>query len=251
MVFANHPHIHTSVIGHSRLHKPLYALRIGDGQRKLLFNASHHANEWITTPLLIQFIEDYALAIPEAVTFYAVPVVNPDGVEMVLTKKVTPDWKANAYGVDLNANYPAGWEEARKIKKARGYTKPGPREYMGPYPLSEPESRALADFTRKEKFDVTVSLHTQGEEIYWRYGPDIPPGSRELAEKMAAASGYALEASPDESAHAGYKDWFISEFARPGYTVECGLGENPLPFSDFYTIYPKVKRLLETVLFND
>ena len=49
---------------------------------------------------------------------------------------------------------------------------------------------------------------------------------------MAAASGYALEDSPYASGHAGFKDWFILEYDKPGYTIECGLGENPLPISE-------------------
>ena len=35
----------------------------------------------------------------------------------------------------------------------------------------------------------------------------------------------------------GYKDWFIKEYDRPGYTIEAGLGVNPLPMSQFETIY--------------
>ena len=53
----------------------------------------------------------------------------------------------------------------------------------------------------------------------------------------AAASGYTLEATPYESAFAGYKDWFIQNFRRPGYTIEAGRGENPLPISQFREIY--------------
>jgi hypothetical protein len=37
--------------------------------------------------------------------------------------------------------------------------------------------------------------------------------------------------------HAGYKDWFIEEYTRPGYTIEAGLGRNPLPISQFDMIY--------------
>ena len=46
---------------------------------------------------------------------------------------------------------------------------------------------------------------------------------------MADASGYALEDTPYASGHAGYKDWFILDYDRPGYTIECGLGEIPCP----------------------
>ena len=46
-----------------------------------------------------------------------------------------------------------------------------------------------------------------------------------------------MEETPYASGHAGYKDWFIQDFNRPGYTIEAGLGENPLPLSQFDTIY--------------
>jgi g-D-glutamyl-meso-diaminopimelate peptidase len=177
-----------------------------------------------------------------------VPLVNPDGVDMVMRGWVSDEWKANARGVDLNANYPAGWQAARQIKKARGYDRPGAREYVGKHPLSEPESRALAAFSKDEDFDITVSLHTQGEEIYWRYGKGLPPDAERMAQAMAGASGYLLENAPGESAHAGYKDWFIQEFNKPGFTIECGLGENPLPITDFDGIYPKVKSMLSVIL---
>ena len=55
--------------------------------------------------------------------------------------------------------------------------------------------------------------------------------------RLAAVSGYALEDAPYASGFAGYKDWFIDAFGRPGYTVEAGLGENPLPVGQFDAIW--------------
>jgi len=63
------------------------------------------------------------------------------------------------------------------------------------------------------------------------------PGARELAEEFARLSGYAVEDTPLESSFAGYKDWFIKYFRRPGFTIEAGLGENPLPIEQFDEIY--------------
>ena len=50
-------------------------------------------------------------------------------------------------------------------------------------------------------------------------------------------SGYTLEITPESSGYAGYKDWFIQEYNRPGYTVEVGRGVNPLPLAQFPEIY--------------
>jgi g-D-glutamyl-meso-diaminopimelate peptidase len=141
---------------------------------------------------LLRFIEQCAAAyagkgfpalerILEQATLFFIPLVNPDGVDLA-TGALPPGceayesakalcspqqpfptgWKANIRGVDLNVNYPAGWETARSIKKKAGFTEPGPRDYVGPYPLSEPESRAMAAFTRSRDFDITLSFHSQG-----------------------------------------------------------------------------------------
>lgn len=42
----------------------------------------------------------------------------------------------------------------------------------------------------------------------------------------------------------GFKDWFISEFCRPGFTIELGLGKNPLPAADAAKINEQVKEML-------
>jgi g-D-glutamyl-meso-diaminopimelate peptidase len=181
----------------------------------------------------------------ENVTLHCIPLVNPDGVDLVVNGNGNFDnWKANICGVDLNSNYPAGWELARKHKFARGYTEPGPRDYVGPAPLSEPESCALSAYTTINDIAVTLSLHTQGEEIYRQYPNANPAGAEALAQKFAAVSGYALEDVPPESSFAGYRDWFIEKFNRPGFTIESGFGENPLPLSQFDDMYKKTSAIL-------
>ena len=72
--------------------------------------------------------------------------------------------------------------------------------------------------------------------IYWQYQGYAPEGAAALAEKLAAASGYALDTVPDESSFAGYKDWVIDSLDTPAFTVECGLGESPLPLEQLGSI---------------
>ena len=102
----------------------------------------------------------------------------------------------------------------------------------------------MVTYTKVNDIDLTVSLHTQGEEIYWRYMDYNPPGAEELARRFSAVSGYECVDVPSESSHGGYRDWFISAFNRPGFTIECGIGENPLPLSQFDEIYKKTAPLL-------
>ena len=85
--------------------------------------------------------------------------------------------------------------------------------------------------------ELVLAYHSQGQVIYWQFDNIEVPGARELAEEFARVSGYALEDTPYESSFAGYKDWFIKTFRRPGFTIEVGTGESPLPLSQFDEIY--------------
>lgn len=267
-----YPFIRSEILITSAFGRPVRMLVMGDGERKVLYSAAHHGNEWITTPVLLKFAEELAQAIQSdgrvygvrgrtiarAATIYMVPMVNPDGVDLV-TGAIRPGtleyeqaiglsdnypsipfpdgWKANLLGVDLNLQYPAGWLQAREIKFSQGYTRPGPRDYVGRFPLSQRESIALAALTQEVDPDLVLAYHSQGEEIYWQFRDYEIPGARELGEEFARLSGYALADTPYASGFAGYKDWFIQNFRRPGYTIEVGRGENPLPITQFDKIY--------------
>lgn len=147
-------------------------------------------------------------------------------------------WKfLKSTGVDLNLQFPAGWENAKKIKYARGYTSPAPRDFVGFNPLTEPESVALYNFTLANNFKLILTYHTQGKEIYWQYLNYAPKEAYYIGQKFAKVSGYSLTNVPYESSFAGYKDWFLQEHKKPGYTIEAGFGENPLPLSQFNQIY--------------
>ena len=65
-----------------------------------------------------------------------------------------------------------------------------------------------------------------------------------MAEIMGATSGYAVADPEGLASHGGFKDWFISCFCRPAFTIEIGKGENPLPLSDL----PGIHRTLEEML---
>ena len=276
-----YPFCRSEILTTTAFQRPVRTLVIGNGQRKVIFSAAHHANEWITTPVLLKFVEELAAAlrsggrvygvpaqtIANNVTIYTVPMVDPDGVDLV-TGAIQPGslqyetarslaenypsipfpdgWKANLLGVDLNLQYPAGWRQAREIKFSQGFTRPGPRDYVGRAPLNQRESIALAGFTEFIDPALVLAYHTQGQVIYWQFRDYDIPGARELGEEFARISGYSLEDTPYESSFAGYKDWFIQNFRRPGYTIEVGLGENPLPLEQFDNIYRENVGILVT-----
>ena len=92
-----YPFLNVQVVGLSVLGKPIYAVRLGKGSRKVFYSASIHANEWITSVVLMKFIEDYATSyltnrnlssysvrsLFQDVSIYLIPMVNPDGVDLV------------------------------------------------------------------------------------------------------------------------------------------------------------------------
>lgn len=108
---------------------------------------------------------------------------------------------------------------------------------MGYGPLTQPEAVAIYNFTLTHNFRLTLSYHSQGKVIYWKYADFLPPKSEAIGRKFANASGYTLELTPPNSSFAGYKDWFIQTYNKPGYTIEVGYGINPLPISQFNEIY--------------
>ena len=279
---ARYPFIQQGFLGSSVMGKPLYYLAIGTGENQVFFNAAHHANEWITSTLMMKFLENYAAAyaagkqlhgesaeaLYRMTTLYIAPMVDPDGVDLV-TGALTggpyydqavrlaagypsipfPEgWKANIDGIDLNLQYPAGWENAREIKYAKGFTKPGPRDFVGPAPLAAPESKAVYLFTLSHSFTITLSYHSQGEVIFWKYLDYEPAGSYAIAQQFGEVSGYQVELVPAESGYAGYKDWFILKYNRPGYTIEVGRGVSPLPLSQFDQIYRDNEGILTLAL---
>lgn len=270
-----YPFCRSELLATTAFGRPIRTLVMGNGPRKVIYTAAHHANEWITALVLLKFGEELARGIAqedgqakkiaETATIYMVPMVNPDGVDLVVgaatpgeneAAKVLaeyypqipfPDgWKANLMGVDLNLQYPAGWLQAREIKFSQGYTRPGPRDYVGRAPLGQIESRALAGYTEVIDPALVLAYHSQGEVIYWQFADYDVPGARELGEEFARVSGYTLDDTPYESSFAGYKDWFIRRFRRPGYTIEVGQGENPLPLEQFDKIYADNLGILTT-----
>lgn len=133
--------------------------------------------------------------------------------------------------------FPAGWKNAKEIKYAQGFDMPAPRDFVGFGPLTEPESLAIYNFTLMHDFRLVIAYHTQGKEIYWNFQNINPPQGYEIGTKFANASGYLLTDVPYNSSFAGYKDCFIQDYNSPGYTIEAGIGENPLPIDQFDYIY--------------
>ena len=258
-----YPFIVQRRIGSSVMGKTIDEIRIGRGTKRVHINASFHAQEWITTPILMRTLNEYLLALTNyrpirgrnmlpyynQVLLSLVPMVNPDGVDLVINGPPSQEpyrstvlsinqgntdfsgWRANIRGVDLNNQYPALWER----EAVENIKRPAPRDFPGYAPLTEPEAIAMADLVRTGNFSRVLAYHTQGEVIFWGFEGLEPPESERIVNEMARVSGY--EAVRYVQSWAGFKDWFIQEWRRPGFTVELGKGVNPLPLTQFDEIY--------------
>ncbi len=266
-------------IGNSLLGRSIPLVTIGNGTKSALYIGSHHGMEWITSALLVGFINDFCYDFTNGNTIseiscrvlfetrkiYIIPILNPDGVDYAINglRDDNPlkdrvlkmnggssdfsHWQANARGVDLNHNYDSGFLEYKIVERDASLFDGAPTKFSGEHPESEPETHALCNFVRFEKPDIALSLHTQGEEIYYTSGDKSPNCSLSIAKTISRLSGYRISFPTGTAKYGGFTDWFIESFERPSFTLECGKGVNPLPFSNYDEIYYRIKRALFTL----
>lgn len=269
-----------SYLGTSLLNKPIPLITLGErgATKSVLYVATHHACENICTSVLLKFIKEYISTYErygqicqinlrylfKMRKIYIVPMLNPDGVdyrlhgithenpirERVISCNEGEDfslWQANARGVDLNHNYNAFFDEYKALERERGIFA-GRTKYSGEYAESEPEVNALCNFIRYnlDMLDGVLSLHTQGEEIYYSSHGKIPQKSIHVSRIISRMTKYQLAETSDTASYGGLTDWLINTYEKPSFTIECGKGENPLPMSQLGLIYGSLRELLFT-----
>ncbi len=273
-----HPFLKVTSLGTSILGKGLPCLMLGEGDRHVLYVGAHHGMEWLTAAWLLQFARELCVAKAERRTLYKqyiplflerftvhiVPMLNPDGVDYQIhgpdqdnpihTRVIAMNggsadfssWQANARGVDLNHNYNVGFAEYKRLEKDSRIFGGGPTRYSGQDPESEPEVKGLCNYIRfyREKLRLVVSLHTQGEEIYYQSGNALPTEYELAAKKVAQLCSYRLAKAEGLAAYGGLTDWCIQNLGIPALTMECGKGKNPLPLSCFFPVYTKIRETL-------
>lgn len=262
-------------IGKTLYNRQIWAVKLGRGESMVFFNGSHHANEWLTTNLIMYMIDTYCQfyineqklgeydvrEVLDNTSIWFVPMVNPDGVTLqqqglqgfpadsrdflIKLNMGSTDfkrWKSNAQGIDLNRQYPAGWEDIKINSLVPSF-----KEHKGFFPLVASEAKAVADFTNNIDPEITVSYHSSGRVIYWNFHNREENVKRDykIASKFSDITGYGLvspEANPDGG---GYKDWFIQKFNRPGFTPEIGIytPDINLPVSMFFDEWQRNKKV--------
>ncbi len=268
------PVLKSFCIGKSCAGRDITALKINSDSEYVLFAAAFHGSEHITSNVLLMFMEDFCTAYAKNRSFCGinvrkalgnrgvifVPRVNPDGCEISINgalgcgkdagriyKMCQGDfahYNANLRGVDINHNFDAGWKELRSLEQKSGISGPAPTRFGGYAPHSEPETQAIVNLCKENNIHHAIALHSQGEVIYWNYNGFEGKTARRMAEIMAATSGYALDVPLGLAAGGGFKDWFISKYLRPAFTIEVGRGENPLPIHSAQKIYEDIGETL-------
>ena len=266
-----------SSVGESIMGRSIPIITLGEGAKSALYVGAHHGMEWITTILLLRFINEYCELMKKngrifnvtlshlfsTRTIYVIPMLNPDGVDyqingvgddnpiyerLVKMNNGSRDfsgWQANARGVDLNHNYNCGFSEYKVLEAEQGIFDGAPTRFSGNMPESEPECASLCNFLRfNDDIKAVLTFHTQGEEIYYTSGGRTAPRSLAIAGALSRMSGYTLSSPDGMAAYGGLTDWCIAELGRPSFTIECGRGENPLPIDDYFKIYTDIRELL-------
>ncbi len=272
--------VRLSYIGNSILSKAIPMIEIGDewAKKSVLYVSTHHASENVCTSVLLSFIEDYISSyeafkqvcgintryLYKMRKILIVPMLNPDGVnyrlkgvgesnpikDRVIAYNEGTDfthWNANARGVDLNHNYNAYFEEYKKYEREQGIMA-GKTKYSGEYAESEPETGALANLIRFYDGQLlgVLTLHSQGEEIYYKSQGQCPKNTEIIARHISRMTGYKLGEATGSASYGGLTDWCIKELNKPSFTLECGKGENPLDIKEAGRIYLRLRELLFT-----
>ena len=239
--------------------------RADDGRPVYVVIGLHHAREWPSGEVTMEFAHDLAkaygtdariTALLDNLRVYLIPVTNPDGflesrgnvsalpygstpLKRRNCRAVGDDDPAapclNKRGVDMNRNYGAYWGGNGASTSLDSDT------YRGPAPWSEPETQAIHEFSQRLQITNFQSIHNIAALVL------RPPGFKALGlapdEVKLKALGDAMGAATGYSSEYGYQlyevtgateDWnYVAQNAF-GYTIELGGGDGAPTFQGPY-----------------
>lgn len=232
--------------GYSEEKRKIYSISVGKGKRVLICTAGVHARENINPSVLVKIAKYYCAKeyckknycdLLQNYRILFIPLVNPDGYEMVRNQQDKAEWKYNARGIDINRDF--------LCKAYRA-------QVSSPAPFSAVESRVLANIFKREKSVGYIDFHSRGREIYWyRAALDEKYNftQRKVAEELCLNSGYRLGDKEDEmkdSLSGGNTVQYYSEqYHLPAITVETVGEEAQFPLEDYWvkTTFEEIKEL--------
>ena len=249
---AAHPSIADLItIGTSVEGRPIRALKISDNvatdepnEGDLVFVALHHAREWISAEmalylaeyLLTNYSSDSALrACMNQLEIWIIPVINPDGYAHTASPSGYRYWRKNrrnngdgTFGVDLNRNYEFQWGNGGGGSEGSPNTVED--TYWGPWPFSEPETRAFRDFVLNLDNPQALLTYHSFSELFlrpWSYTSVDPPGEPTLAllaqdsiTRIAAVHGHTYAETISYKSYGDTTDYFWNEMRLAGFTPE-------------------------------
>ncbi len=251
------------IYGKSFLGEDLYAFHKGNYQGKqLLITASMHSREYISTLVVLNLIKDYNLE----TGCYFLPLVNPDGVKLVLegNKFIKDDdfkkfllrlnnnspnfslWKANARGVDLNVNFDAMWGMSK-------YTTvlPCSGGFIGETSNSEIENINLLKFIENKKFFLSIAYHSKGNVVYYGFeklSKKETKISKKMAKSIAKPLNYKILQSKGSTG--GLSDYLSYNKKIPSFTIELGNDKltHPIKMNEIDKIYKNQYKMLKIIV---
>lgn len=243
------------VIGKSAEGRDILALRMGEsGKPSLLLVGGVHAREDYSVMLTMKMLDYYCYYYRESkdfdgfkvrdiidkVTIYFVPLVNPDGLnivhkgiqassnyenlkEMKIWGEDHTYWKANSNGVDLNRNFDDGNWHANVPKP--GVDIPTSERFKGPEPNSEPETKALIKFCKDHDFSLMASYHCSGNCTFWADSGThhtFKGLDEKIMDELHKKYIYRkTKISADPKVYGcGFENWFRKIIKRPAFCVE-------------------------------
>lgn len=251
---AAYPELRVEQLGKSYFGDPIYALVMGQGSKTLLVTAGIHGWEWVGSYLGMRGVAEllYNNAHEDLATLktfadyriVVIPVVNPDGVRIAqgerqpLVGNYGPEelrgWKANAWGVDLNRNFPHGYKEMARFLPHS----PRPSFYPGTSPASEKETQSVMLALSKYEPEMLVDLHSSGNVVFWHYNQSQHLRRDDaLAQDVAAIFRYGVSENLQQAIGGHLKDHFIGTYERPAFIVEIG------SFANRYQIHKEFDEL--------
>ncbi len=268
-------------IGTSLDKRSIYCLQIGNpkAKKKIIYTAGIHGREYMNPYFVMDNIEEmlnhYDTAYSKKgytyrqlynqVCLYVIPMLNPDGISIAQqganaiqnktlranVKKIQKRlgisysrWKGNAKNVDLNRNFPSGWE------KLSSYRKEGS---SGSKAGSEPETKCMMNYINTIKPTAVISYHSMGELFYWGYAISKSStcykqalGMKKIVSRLTGY--YAVPAHRSTKDACGcLEDWLAYKKKIPSVCVETGNVACPLPASQYNRLYSKNKMVVEEI----
>jgi hypothetical protein len=245
------------VIGETEQGREILAIRLtrnagtsADGSKPaVLYVATHHAREWISTEvdrrLLHWYIDRYRennaqiTKLLGSTELWFVPVHNPDGYQY--TFDVQRLWRknlhdndgdntiTNADGVDPNRNYPEHWNYDEEGSESQFTSE----TYRGDHPASEPETQALMGLHEKVGFEFSISYHSFGPLLLYPQGWQVQTPSADDPIYLAltgdddhpAVQGFNPGVSADlYTTNGEYTDWAHAKAGTLAWTPELEEG---------------------------